>query len=578
MRRLLSAIDVVQSYHSGGRMNPRLCVAVIACTAVFLSCGKKSTSIEQNSAIVALSGDVENFNPIVASSVVSTEINSVVFPNMFTLTFDEREGRLQYGPGLVRSWDFSPDGLDVTLHLRSDVRWEDGMPVTAEDVKFSYALYGDPKVASPRSNYVESMIMTDGVFDPEKSMTVIDDSTIVFHFAKKYQYQIFHLNLSPIPKHLYRNADPATLRANPMNDTPVGSGPFKVEKWTRQQEVILGKNARNKLTAEAALDRVVFRVIEEPTTRLTELKKGTLDFMWPVYQEDVKDIQANSRDIRLVTRPPRAYEYLNWANIDFEEYKKSNGKTLRPHRLFGDRRVRQALTFGINRKAIMDAKLGTYGELAVTDISPIFRWAVNNELVPYAYDPNKARELFKAAGWTDSNGDGVLDREGVKFEFTLHYNTGNPRRAYAATVIQDNLRQLGIIVNLAPIEPVVFYEAITSKKYDAFLGGFSISLVIDPSDRWGDIHNPFNTTGFQNERVTELLKLGLHAPNDREAGRFWKEIQAILHQEQPCTFMYWVKDIVGVNRRLKNTNVTMLGILDEMWEWKLGDPNAAMTN
>jgi peptide/nickel transport system substrate-binding protein len=496
---------------------------------------------------------------------------------MFDVSFDLREGKLVYEPALVNSWEFENDGKDVVLHLRSDVRWEDGLLVTPQDIKFSYSLYGDPLVASPRRSYVESMIFTDNKFDVDKSIEIVDDSTMIFHFSKRYPLQLFHLNLSPIPHHIYRNADRKTLRSNPANERPVGAGPFKLDEWVRQQQIVLARNSKCTLPYPAKLENVAFRVISEPTTRLTELKKGTVDVMRPVYPDDVKDIQENNPDIKLLTLPPRNYEYIGWMNIDIEEYHGSGKQKIVPHPLFGDRRVRQALTYAINRKEIMEHELGPFGELAVTDFSPIFRWAIKHDLIPYPYDPEKARQLLRSAGWSDSNGDGILDKGGKDFEFTLHYNIGNKRREYVATVVQKELKTVGIKVNLQSVEPVVLFQNIEDKRYDAYIAGFSVGLAIDPAGRWGEVSNSFNTVGFQNRRIAELLKLGLHVATERDAGPFWKEIQSILHQEQPVTFMYWVKDIVGVNRRLKNTDINVLGVTDNMWDWTIGDPGSYMT-
>ncbi|MDT8323344.1 MAG: ABC transporter substrate-binding protein [Bacteroidota bacterium] len=526
-------------------------------------------------AVVALSGDADNFNPVVSNSSTSSDIQGNIYPMMFDVSFDMREGKLKYGKGLVNSWEHANDGKDVILHLRTDVRWQDGMLVTPEDIKFSFSLYGDPEVASPRRSYLESMIFTDGKFDVNKSIEIVDDSTMVFHFAKQYPLQLFHINLSPIPEHVYRNADRKTLRSNPANERPVGAGPFKLEEWVRQQQITLSRNPKCTLPYPAKLENVIFRVISEPTTRLTELKKGTVDVMRPVYPDDVKDIQENNPQIKLLTLPPRSYEYIGWMNIDTEEYHNS-GKVV-AHPLFGDRRVRQALTYAINRKELMEHELGPYGELAVTDFSPIFRWAIKHDLIPYPYDPEKARQLLRSAGWSDSNGDGILDQGAKDFEFTLHYNIGNKRREYVATVVQKELKSIGIKVNLQSVEPVVLYQNIEDKRYDAFIAGFSVGLAIDPAGRWGEISNPFNTVAFANRRIQELLKLGLHVATERDAGPFWKEAQAILHQEQPCTFLYWIKDIVGVNRRLKNTNINVLGVTDHMWDWTIGDPNSYMT-
>lgn len=560
-------------------MSPRILFVAVLCCGLFVSCGKKSGDKDPMSetAVVALSGDADNFNPVVSNSSTSSDIQGNIYPAMFDVSFDLREGKLKFEPALVLRAEFQNNGKDVVLHLRDDVRWEDGMLVTPEDIKFSYSLYGNPAVASPRANYVESMIKTDDRFDVDKSIEIIDDSTMVFHFTKQYPLQMFHLNLSPIPKHIYQNADLASMRSNPANERPVGAGPFKLEEWVRQQQIVLARNAKCTLPYPSKLERVVFRIITEPTTRLTELKKGEVDVMRPVYPDDVKDIQEQNPDIKLLTLPPRSYEYLGWQNIDIEEYHSSDKQVVKPHPLFGDRRVRQALTYAIDRKSIMEQELGPYGELAVTDFSPIFRWAIKHDLIPYPFDPEKSRQLLRSAGWSDSNGDGILDKGGRKFEFTLHYNIGNKRREYVATMVQKSLKDVGIKVNLQSVEPVVLYQNIEDKLYDAFIAGFSVGLAIDPASRWGDINKPFNTVSFQHRRITELLKLGLHVKREREAGPFWKEIQSILHQEQPCTFMYWVKDIVGVNRRLKNANPNVLGITDHMWDWMIGDPNSYVT-
>jgi peptide/nickel transport system substrate-binding protein len=207
----------------------------------------------------------------------------------------------------------------------------------------------------------------------------------------------------------------------------------------------------------------------------------------------------------------------------------------------------------------------------------VFRWALNSDLIPYPYKPDIAKQMLKSAGWVDSDGDGVLDKNGRKFEFTLHYNIGNKTREYAATVIQQNLKQLGIKVTLQPVEGAVLFKSIAEKKYDAWVAGFEVGLAIDPSNHWGDLRNPFNNTGFVHPRVAELIRLSAKVDNDRDAARYWKEIQAIIHQEQPCTFLYWIKEIIGINRRLKNTNVNILGITDGMWNWTIGDPNGYAT-
>lgn len=535
------------------------------------SCGKKISAIDPRpgTAVVAITSDIDNFNPIVSTEAIASQVNSAIFPQIFDLVFDLGEGRLIYRPMLARSWEFENDQKDVVLHLRGDVKWQDGMKVTAEDIKYSFSLYADPLVASHRRHYVENMIFTNGKFDLDKSITVLDDTTIIFHFSIAYPEQLFHINLEPVPMHIFQYVDRKSLSKNPNNQAPVSAGPFKLVRWTRQQEVVLGSNPMSTLPHPARLDRVILRVLTEPTTRLTELKKGTIDMMWPIYPENVKDLQENYPQVRLETLPARGYDYIGWANTDFKLWNEK--RQVKPHPIFGSKKVRQALTYGINRLGIIDGFLGEYGQIAITDFCPLFRWAVNMNLKPYAYDPVLSRRMLKEEGWEDHDGDGTLDKDGKKFEFTLHYNAGNARRAYAATIIQDNLKQLGIAVNLSAVEGVVFFGKIAKKEYDAFLAGFGVGLAIDPKDRWGsDLTSPFNNTGFQNKRIDQLIKLAYNVKIDREAAPFWKEFQAIIHEEQPATFLYWFKEIVGINRRLQTTNINILGTMDQMWDWTIG--------
>ncbi len=554
-------------------MKLRTMLAILCCMSfVFLySCGRRgSVDSRPGTAVVGIQSDVDNFNPVISTNSLANQLNTALYPLLFDEVFDMGEGRLLFKPSLARSWDFRNDGKDVVLHLRNDVKWQDGVPVTAEDVKFSFGLYGNPDVGSARRNYIDNMILTDGVFDLEKSITVIDDTTLIFHFTRPYAEQLYHINLMPVPRHIFHNAVPKSLANHPANSQPLSAGPLKLLQWTRLQEIVMGTNPRCTLPYPAKLDRIVFRIMTEATTRLTELEKGDLDMLWPVYPENVKEITDKYPDIRLVTLPPRAYDFISWANIDFARYRESNGKEIKPHPLFGSKRVRQALTYAINRQSIIDGFLGEYGEPAITSISPVFRWALNMELKPYPYDPRKAREMLNADGWQDSDGDGILDKGGRKFSFTLAYNAGNSRRAYAATVIQNNLKQVGIEVRLESVEGNIFFSKLQKKEWDAALAGFSVGLAIDPTAQWSsDLRSPFNTAGFANRRVDELLTLAHNVRTDREEAPFWKELQAILHEEQPVTFLYWYKDIVAVNRRLDNANPNILGALDGIWNWTI---------
>ncbi len=543
--------------------------------ALCASCGKSSTDLRDVTAIVAISADVDSFSPVFANNEFAVQMLNNISPQMFDVSFNLMTGMMEYKPGLVRQWEITNEGREIKLFLRSDVRWQDGQRVTARDIKFAYQLYGDPALASPRSNFVENMLKTNGEFDVNKSITIIDDSTLVFHFAQPSYLILHYCNLYPIPEHQYRKYQLDDLRQQFI--PPLSAGPFKLGSRKPQAEIVLEKNLQSNLPSPSKLAIVVFRIIPELTTRIAELKQENVDLVAKLLPENVKDIQQSAPNIRLEKLPPMRYDYVGWANIDFAAYRDSKGKVVRPHRLFGDKRVRQAMTYAINRRGMVESFLGPAGEVAITDFSPIFRWAVNSDLIAYPYNPERARQLLSMAGWTDSDNDGILDKNGIRFEFTLNYNTGNPLRERVATMIQQNLKEVGVSVRLASSEPNVLYQNIRERRYDAFIAGLAVDLEIDPAARWGDISSPSNYFGFSHPQLVSLINTGIRQPTPKQAAPFWQNLQSIIHEEQPCTFLYWNKEVVGIHRRLQNTSLSALGVLDRMWEWTIGGPLSANT-
>jgi len=547
---------------------------VLAAIVVF-HCGKKQDKTTEGktpggTVVVVVPGDIDSFNPIVAAEQTAADVNDAIFPLLTGSKFNTQTGVLEYLPILAKSWEFANDHKDLIYHLRGDAYWQDGVKITGQDVKFSYELYADPDVASVQQDLLEEFLHTkDGKVDIERSVEVPNDTTVIFHFQRAYPLQMFHSGLTLVPRHIFQNADRKSLRTNPNNSQPIAAGPFKLERWTRQQEIVLARNEKSVLPHPAYVDRLVIRVVPEYASRLTQLKTGEADFMEGVNPEDVKDLKQSYAEIRLETIPGRFYDYVGWSNIDNEVYVKSNGKVIKPHPLFGSKKVRQALTLAINRQEILDGFLGEYGQLATGPISPVFKWAYNDTLKPYPFDPGKAKQLLKEEGWEDHNGDGILDKGGRKFAFKLRTNSGNPRRAYASVIIQNNLKVIGIEVEIEQLESNVFFDGLRRKKYEAFLAGLSVPLEMDFENFFGsDLQKDlFNTASFQNKRVDEIFSAAKKVIEVTDAAPLWKEFQVILYEEQPVTFLYWVNRIVGINNRVQGTSVNILGALTNLGDW-----------
>jgi peptide/nickel transport system substrate-binding protein len=527
--------------------------------------------------VIAIQGDMDSFNPLFAQDVTAGEIIDLIFPGLLDSRFDSARGVLEYQPLLANSWEFQNGNRDILFHLRTDAKWSDGVPVTARDVQLSFELYGDTSVASVRQSSVEGLRRTKkGGLDLHDAVEVVDDSTVAFHFERPYPGQLFDAGLPILPSHIFGKFPRQGLRENAANQNPIGSGPFLLKSWKPLQEIILESSPTSVLPKPGRLSKIIFRVIPEPRTRLAQLRSGEVDLVANVRVEDAIELEKDPK-LQIIPTGERVYDALNWNNLDPEEYTKTRGRVIRPHPLFGEARVRRALTLATNREEIVQAYLRTFGRQAIGPISPLFRWAYNDTLRPLRYDPAAAASLLTDAGWRDTDGDGVLDSGGRKFSFALKITAGDQLRSNIATIVQHDLRALKIDVQIEQVERSVFWKELMQKKYDACIAGFSVPLQMQLDEIWGsDLRrSPFNLVSFRNKRVDEILKEAKRIQKETDHAASWKEFQAILHNEQPCTFLYWLNGLVAVNRRVHGTEIGVLGTLHHAWEWHVESPSAS---
>ncbi|NTW50925.1 MAG: ABC transporter substrate-binding protein, partial [Chlorobiales bacterium] len=507
---------------------------------------------------------------------ISREVCTLIFPTLVRPKFNETTGELSYAPSLAQRWEFSEDGKNATFFLRSNAVWEDGKPITSADLKFSYQLYANPSVASTRQHYVADLKKNaSGEIDFETAIETPNDTTLILHFNKPLAPNIIldhFYDLMPVAKHIFEKIDPKELRSRAAEIPIVGGGPYKVAKWSRQQELVLEANSSSKLPHPGKTEKLIFRIIPEYTTRLTLLKTGQIDVMMSAGGINPKDADAVLQgNPNLVIRPVRnrSFDSIVWLNIDGDAYREKG--EIKPNFFFGDKRIRQAMTYAINREAIVDGFMGAeHATIVNTSISPAYTAVIDTTLDPYAYNPDKARDLLKACGWS-AGPDGILQKDGKKFSFTLVAPTGNARRNYAATIVQQNLKDLGIECKLEFAETVVFVKSQNEYRYDAALSGLSAETLPFQLIIWGSdfTKSTFNSSAFQNKRLDEVIaQLGTALPKD-ETLRYWHEYQQILHDEQPRTFLYYFDELEGFSKRIQNADVSMLAVLLNAYEWEL---------
>jgi peptide/nickel transport system substrate-binding protein len=530
----------------------------------------QNISREKNIAVIGVASDIENINPVFAEEETAGEIGELIFPSLVTAEFDTVRGMLRYYPMLARSWDYADGKSDVIFHLRTDAAWSDGVPVTAKDVQFSYVLYADTLLPSVRQDELDELQKGEnGILDVKKSIEVLNDSTVIFHFQRFSPAQFSDAGLPILPKHILDSIPESELRNASFNRNPIGAGPFSVAEWKQSDEVVLASNRSSVLPGPAKLDQLVFRILPDHGSRFEALKSGEIDLMTDLDTREALELTSSRLPIRVVTTPERQYQFVGWNNIDGYEYSKSNGAVIRPNELFGDVRVRRALTMAIDRKSIVTALLSSYGRVAFGPVAPIFRQAYDDALQPLPFDPAAASQLLKQDGWEDKDNEGVLKKGNTKFSFELTIPSDSPFTLDLANIIQQQLRNIKVEAKINQVEESVFWQRLNNKKFDAFIGGFEVPLRIEMSEFWNsDLKkNPFNMVSYRNPQVDLILqKAESETPGDRANG-LWKKFQVILSHDQPCTFLFWEKNVIGVSDRIVGTHFSVLGTTDHAWDW-----------
>lgn len=508
--------------------------------------------------------DVKSLNPYVVESQTGGDVIGMMFLSLTDINPDLRT----YSPRLARSWEFSDDRRTLTFHLRTDVEWWDGVDVTAKDVVFSHQVATSPDLAWAAASWKQFI---DDVSAP-------DDSTVMYHFSRVYPYQIMDAVEGKIlPEHVLRDVPLANLRTADFNQHPVGNGPFVLKRWQPQQQIELVKNPHYYEQGKPHLDRLVFKIVPDRTTLLTQLQTGEIDLLEDIppkaFQQVKEDYQAGDTRIKPYEYLGRNYDIIAWNNIDPEKYNPKQFTTPEsfdaiPNPYFADKRVRQAMTYAIDRGLLREA-VG-YGMLKPMHgaISPIL-WAHDDDIPEIPYDPEKARQLLAAAGWRDADNDGILERDGREFQFTMKTNAGNVRREQACTLIQEMLKKVGVRMDIRQEEGLTFFNDMQSKQFEAALLGWAVSLKVDFAmvlDTRAALRG-YNFITFRNPEFDRLNAKAALTVDPDEAKQLWSHVERLLQEDQPYTWLYYMEAGHGLDERFHGVVMDHRGVFQNLRDW-----------
>lgn len=550
---------------------PQLTVTTYAASAA----SDQNSPVYGDQIILGLSGEPSNLLPFIASDAPSHEVASLLF--VAPLKYDKD---LKIVPWAAESFEVLEDGKLLRFTLIKGIKWEDGTELTADDVEFTYQLMVDPQ--TPTAYAEDFLVISEFRKTGQYSFEV--------RYDKPFARSLITWMSSIMPKHLleYRPADQsakdsggdappesgaaidketvdaqAARRAKALEKKyaafgrkPKGSGPYMLKSWESGARLKLDSN-HDYFEGRTYLDGVVYRVIPDLSAMFLELKAKKLDMMnltplQYLYQTSGANWEQNYNKFKYVSF---GYTFLGY-NLK--------------NPLFEDVRVRQAIALAINKQDLVAGVLLGQGLSTIGPYKP-GTWVYNDKIEDYSYDPEQSLKLLAEAGWRDSSKNGVLEKNGQRFSFTILLNQGNEQRIKTATIIQSQLKQIGMEVKIRTVEWAAFIKDFVNKgRFDCLVLGWNILQDPDIYNVWHSSQakeGGLNFIGYKNSEADDLLERGRRSLDQDERKIIYDRFQEILHHDQPYCFLYVPYSLPVIDARFRGIEPAPAGITHNFNQW-----------
>ena len=476
--------------------------------------------------VTSINGDPTSLNGILANDGASL---NVIGLNQNPLTLGgENWGAIVEGD-LAESWEVSEDGKEWIFHLRKDVKWHDGEPFTADDVIFTFQALQNPDVqaASFRERFFEGG-------EPIK-FEKVDDYTVKATLKQPIASFATNITVPIIPKHVLEGQD---INTSEFNQKPIGTGPFKVVEWRSGESVTLEANP-DFYRGAPYLDRWVMRILPSSDAALVALQTGEIDF-GEISGKDVPKF-LNTPEFTIFTRPRDLCDVVLFNNA-------------RP--LFQDVRVKQAMMYALDRQALLDTAMLGYGTLADSPFNqPVFVYQ-EGDLPQCEFNPDKARELLKEAGWEDTDGDGIVDKDGEPFKIELGVFTVAAIHQRIAPLVQAWWKDIGLDVTIKNVDVASFFQAAYKPQIEK---PFDVQFTVwglfgaDP-DHYAAFYAPdkqeLSFINFYDEEIKALFDKGRVTLDEEKRKEIYEKVERKLWEKLPVLPLFYRQTIYVVNNRM----------------------------
>jgi peptide/nickel transport system substrate-binding protein len=482
-----------------------------------------------------------NFNPWSPTGFLESEpITELVFNGLTKWGLN-----YQPEPDLATDWSVSKDGLTWTFNLRKGVKWSDGQPFTSADVVYTFEniVLNKSLGANGASNYKDL-----------QKVVATSDTQVQFILKKPWAslptYLAYYTKI--LPKHIFNGQNPWKLTSFDKGQ-PIGTGPYKVTNYVSGQYVELQPNP-DYYGSKPKIPKIIFHIIPDVNTQIAQLLSGNLEYVTipdPALVAKLKsdpNIQVNAVMSNI----------WYWVALNLSEPR------------FQDVRVRQALEYAINRKAMIEGIMKGYGQEATGPIAPVQQHWYNGNVQQYSYDPQKAKELLKEAGYTPGP-NGILQKNGQPFVINMptgQYGVLTP----ASELVQQYWQAIGVKVNLNVMDWNSFIkQVVVNRKYDASLAWWSTPTDPDQYAYFAseNAQTGYNIPGYKNPQLDKLFQDANAATSDAQRVQDYQQAQDIIAKQLPYLFLWWPKTIQATAKNLTIPNVGLVQAEDHVTDWTL---------
>jgi peptide/nickel transport system substrate-binding protein len=528
----------------------RLSLPALAAATLFAACSSQdapqATGSTGGTMIIAAANDAVDLFPPYVSDATGRMVQDLVFDRLAEIGPDlGTVGDKTFTPRLAKSWSWAPDSLSIAFSLDPRARWQDGQPVTANDVRYSFRTFADPKVGSPVAPLLANL----------DSVSLRDSLTPVVWFKKHTPEQFYDVayQLIIMPEHVYGSVPVEQLHTSEVTRKPLGSGRFRFVKWDAGSRIELVSDTANYL-GRAKLDRLIITPVDA-SAATTQILAGQADFMYSFPIDQVAKLDS-SKVARALTLPQPAYAFMGMNQFDPKSPKNA-------HPVFSDVRVRRALSMAVDRVGMLRNVFGDKGRLSHGPFPMILSFADSTLRLP-PFDTAAAKALLDSAGWRVGR-SGIREKNGRPLRFSLIVPTSSIPRVRYAVLMQDQFRKVGAQVDVDQLEPNAMNGRLQKHDFDAAMGGFNT----DPSpsgakQNWSTAGiGPAgqNTLRYSNHLVDALLDSATSTFDQARTKTYMSRAYQALIDDAPAIWLYDFVVVPAIHRRITTAPMRV----DEWW-------------